>query len=55
MSKPRGDSKIASPDVTNNIKRDGPGGKVQPQRLKQPGSNQVRQSNENRFQLSDWK
>lgn len=56
MSKPRGDSKVASSDVTNNIKREGPGGgKVQQPRIKQQGQNQLRHSGENNLGPPDRK
>jgi hypothetical protein len=56
MSKPRGDSKVASSDVTNNIKREGPGGgKVQQPRVKQQGQNQLRHSGENNLGPPDRK
>ena len=55
MSKPRGDFKVNSQDVTNNLKRDGPVAKVQQQRLKQQGTNQVRQSAENTLGSPDRK
>ena len=55
MSKPRGDFKVSSQDVTNNLKRDGPVAKVQQPRLKQQGTNQVRQSAENNLGPPDRK
>ena len=55
MSKPRGDFKVSSQDVTNNIKRDGPVAKAQQPRLKQQGNNQVRQPGENNLGPPDRK
>ena len=54
MSKTRGESKIPSSDVINNIKRDGSGPKMQQPRLKQ-GMNQSRQQGDNNLGPPDRK